>query len=74
MRNTINHKLVALKLKDISSSIKIIMNKPHERWYDIYKILYNNKFENYQDCISIKLNKKILFKYRIHIEDITNVI
>jgi len=50
------------------------MNKENESWYDIFKILYNDKFTNYKHCISIQLNPKILFKYRINIEYIANII
>ena len=50
------------------------MNKESEKWYDIYKVLYNDKFTNYKHCISIEFNPKILFKYRINIEYITNII
>ena len=39
-----------------------------------FKILYNNKFANHKHCISIKLNSKILFKYKINIVEIVNVI
>ena len=74
LRETVNYNLVSLKLKDLSLSMKICINKEREKWYDIYKILYNGKFENFKDCISIKLNKKILYKYRIHIEHIASVI
>jgi DNA-directed RNA polymerase beta' subunit len=74
LRNKISHNLVCLTLKDLSTDISVEMNKENELWYDIFKILYNDKFTNYKHCISIKLNPKILFKYRINIEYIANVI
>ena len=74
LRNEVNHNLVCLTLKDLSINISVELNKEPEIWYDIYKILYNDKFTNYKHCISIQLNPKILFKYRINMEYITNVI
>ena len=32
--------------------------------------LYNDDFEHFDNCISIKLKKKLLFKYRLTLEDI----
>lgn len=74
LRNTIGHNFVALTLKDISESINIELNKKKEKWYETYKILYNDKFEEYENCISVKLNKKLLFKYRIEMEEICEMI
>ena len=74
LRENINHNLVCLTLKDLSQSIEIKMNKEDETWYEPFKILYNNKFEIHQHCLSIKLNKKLLFKYRIEIKEIVDVI
>ena len=76
LRNMINHNLVSLKLVDISQKMEIVMNKISrpEQWYSTFKILYNDKFSNYKDCISVKLNRKLLFKYRIHLEYIANIL
>jgi len=72
LRNTIGHNLVALNLKELSESIEIKLDKEPEWWYDTFKILYNDAFEEYSHCLSIKLNKKMLFKYRLSLEDIAN--
>lgn len=74
LRNTINSQLVCLNLKDISESINIILDKEQEWWYNTFKILYNNSFESMNHCISIKLNRKLMYKYRIKIEDIAEKI
>jgi len=68
LRNTINYNIVSLTLKDISEDIKICLDKEDEWWYEPFKLLYNDEFENLDHCISIKLNKKIMFKYRIPID------
>lgn len=74
LRNTINHNLVALNLKELSESIKLELNKSDEWWYDTFKILYNDAFDEFSHCITVKLNKKLMFKYRLTIEDIANKI
>ena len=74
LRNTINHNIACLTLKDISEDIKICLDKEEEWWYDTFKILYNDNFENLSHCLSVKLNKKILFKYRLTLEHIANKI
>jgi len=68
LRNTINYNIVSLKLKDLTEDIQICLDKEDEWWYEPFKILYNSEFENLNHCISIKLNKKIIFKYRISID------
>jgi DNA-directed RNA polymerase subunit A" len=74
LRNTINHNLVCLTLKDLSNKIEICMDKEEEDWYDFYKILYNDNFEKHKHCISVKLNTKILYKYRLPIQNIAKII
>ena len=74
LRNTINHQLVCLTLKDLAESIEIVVDKDPEWWYDTFKILYNDNFDSFNNCISIKLNRKLLFKYRLKIEDIAEKI
>ena len=74
LRKTINHNLVCLTLKDLSSEISVCMNKEDEDWYNLFKILYNDKFTKYKHCISIELNQKIMYKYRINSSYISNVI
>ena len=74
LRELINHNLVCLTIKDLADSIEVIMNKEEEDWYESFKILYNNKFFEHKNCISIKLNSKLLFKYRLSIQKIANII
>ena len=74
LRKTVGHNLVCLKLKDIVDDMKICLDKEDEKWYETFKILYNSSFSEHKNCISIKFNKKILFKYRIELQDIAKVI
>ena len=74
LRNTINHNITCLTLKDLSENIEIVLNKESEVWYEAFKILYDSRFEEHEHCISIKLKKKLLYKYRINIQEIANKI
>ena len=72
LRETVGHNLVCLTLPDFAENISINMKKESEPWYDAFKILYNDRFSEHTDCVTIKLNKKILFKYRINIQEIAD--
>jgi len=74
LRETIAHKLVHITLKNLIKSIKICMNKEEEVWYSMFKILYNSNFSEHLHCISIKLDNKIMFKYRLTIDEIAKQI
>lgn len=74
LRNTINHTIVGLTFKDIAKSIKIVMEKEDEMWYESFKVLYNNNFTKYTNCISVKLNMNILFEYKLSMQDISDLI
>lgn len=67
LRNFITHNFVTLRLTDICESIDLNLNKEKEDWYDLFKILYNNNFENHENCLSLKFNIKALHKYRINL-------
>lgn len=70
LRQHVNHQIVCLTMQDICESIQIQMNKENEAWYETYKTIYNETFTEHKHCISIKLNKNILYKYRIRLDDI----
>ena len=70
LRRSVNHTLCGLTFKTISKSINIVLNKQPEFWYEAFKILYNNDFEHYEHCISIKLNTDMLFEFNLKIKDI----
>jgi DNA-directed RNA polymerase beta' subunit len=58
LRNTINHQLVCLKMKDLAVDIKININKEEEWWYESFETLYNNNFRAFSNCLTLTLNKK----------------
>ena len=74
LRNTVNYNITCLTLKDISDDIKLCIDKEEEWWYEPFKILYNDNFDNLSHCLSVKLNKKMLFKYRLTTDYIAKII
>lgn len=79
LRKMIGHQFVELTLNKLSISMKIVMNKEDELWYDIFHILYSDEswykdFRSYKNCISIKLNNDILYKYKLTMIDIAKFI
>jgi DNA-directed RNA polymerase beta' subunit len=74
LRNTVKHQFAYLTLNDISEKILIRMYKKKESWYEIFAELFNDRFQNHHHCVSIKVSKPILFKYRIYLNDIVNKI
>ncbi len=73
-RLTVGSNIVGLTFSDISTSIVVNLNKDNEKWYDSFKILYNDNFMNHPHCITIKLNMQKLFEFHITVQDISNFI
>jgi len=74
LRKTIGHSIVGLTFKDIATSMKVVLNKEEELWYEPFKVLYDDNFTKYSNCISVKLNMKLLFEYKLTMQHIANVI
>ena len=73
-RKIVGSNIVGVSLNDISTKITVVLNKAYEKWYEPFKIIYNDNFVNYAHCISIKLNKQKLFEYQISLESICKFI
>jgi DNA-directed RNA polymerase beta' subunit len=74
LRKEVGHTIAGLTLKDISESMEVCINKESESWYESYKVLYNDNFSEYTDCISIKLNKKKMFEHKLCVEEVVKII
>jgi len=74
IRNTITNKITHIKLSKISKTYEICINKKPEKWYKAFDILYNDSYKKYSDCISIEIDTDLLFKHRITLKDISDVI
>jgi len=72
IRDTTGHNIVGLNFMDISSDISIILDKKDESWYDAYKIMYTDKFTEYDHCISIKINMAKLFEFKLTLQEIAD--
>lgn len=74
LRKTIGHSMVEFSLEKLAREMNICIDKQPEEWYEVFKIMYNNNFEQFQHCICIKLKKEILYEYGITLEFIANII
>ena len=74
LRKTVSNNFVELNIRNVCCDMKICVNKKREPWYDFFSVIYNSRYENYTDCISIKLNHDILYEYKLSIENIANAI
>lgn len=74
LRETVNHQIVCLRLKDLALKMEIKMNKEKEKWYDAFAVLYDSAFTEYQHCISIQMNITLMYKYRIEMLDVAKKI
>lgn len=74
LRSVVGHSIVGLTIKDIALTINVVMNKTSEPWYESFKILYNDNFTKYSNCISIKLKTDKLFEYKLTAQQIVDVI
>jgi len=74
LRKTIGSSLVEFNIGKLSDNIKMCINKSSEEWYEPFKLLYNNNFSKHEHCVSITLNKKLLFEYSITLKQIVDQI
>ena len=64
LRNYINNQIVENRFKNLIKSVKFGIEK--KEWYNIFDLVYPNvEYENFTECIQIKLNKEILYEYKI---------
>lgn len=71
LRETIGSSLVQLTFDKIATDYDICINKEPEPWYEAFKIFEGDDFEQYTDCISLKIDMDILFTYKITLKDIS---
>ena len=74
MRNHIKYSLVELTLEKLKTKVEIHHSIPDKPWYKIFKCIYPEKFILYPCCISFHLDKKLLIKYSLPLERITEKI
>lgn len=74
LRNHVNHNITSLTMMDLSEKITINMNQREKDWYEDFKGLYNDRFALHRHCITVKVKRHIMYKYRITLEDIVDKI
>ena len=74
LRNTVGDSIVGLTFKDISTSVTVELDKKEESWYEAYAILYDRDFLDYPHCISLQLNMKKVFEFKISLQKLVNFI
>jgi len=73
IKNFIGDRLIECKFLDLVQDHQSIRHKEKEVWYDSFTLLYATKFFS-KACISVQLNHRKLFEYRIHIKKIADVL
>lgn len=74
LRNYITHNLVSVKLSQLIKSVKYHQTLQTKSWYKIYKLLYPEKFITHPACISIELDKDMLFEFALPLNVIVQTI
>jgi DNA-directed RNA polymerase beta' subunit len=74
LRKMIGSSVVEFTIGRLAESVKMSLNKKSEPWYEPFKLLYNDRFSNYDHCISITLNKKYSYEYSISVEQVAKKI
>ena len=74
LRKYINGQLKHITLESVTLSYEICLNKTEEDFYEIFDVLYNNRYKDYTTCIIYKLNKKKLYESSISLEYISQQI
>ena len=74
---TIGSSLVQLTVDDISTDIQVLLDHKDEKWFESFKVLYENElwykdFGPYDNCVKIYLDMDKLFKYRLKVEDVVS--
>jgi DNA-directed RNA polymerase subunit A' len=48
--------------------------KRREKWYDMFKTLYNDEFEKYKYSLTLKLDMESMYKYNITLQEVASKI
>ena len=74
LRDYIKYNLVDIKLQQLIKSVTYYKTLQKKSWYKLFRILYPNNFRHEQSCISITLDKKLLFSFSLPLHKITESI
>lgn len=74
IREYCGHRIIGLTLKDLSKNIDIRIQKGDEKWYNLFRDIYNDRFDKYNEYICIKLDLDKLYRYKITLKNIAEKI
>ena len=74
MKKQVGNSLVGLTLEEITLSFEVNMNKEPENWYKSYSVLFDDTYESFKDCITLKTEHKKLFEYNLTLKYICDKI
>ena len=74
LRKMIGSSIVDLTIGRLAENIKMCIDKTPELWYEPFKVLYNDRFSEYEHCVSITLDKKYAYEYSITVEQVAKKI
>ena len=74
LRATVGNSLAEVTLGKLVKTTEYRVCPEPEEWYGVCKLLHNDKFEQYTDCISYELDKALLFSHRLRIQDVAQSI
>ena len=74
VRKMVGSSIVDFTIGRLSESIIMALDKEPEIWYEPFKILYNDRYTEYQHCVSITLDKKYAYEYSITVEQVATKI
>lgn len=74
VKDIVSNKILGFKLEQLTKDVKIFLEPKSEPWYEVYKMIYGNDFENYSQGIKFILNIDILYEYKIDIKYISDKI
>ena len=74
LRKTISNSIREFTFKDLYTSYESISEIREKSWYKSFEILYSDRFRNFSNCITYKLDIDMIFEYSIDLKEIAEKI
>ena len=74
LRKQIFHTITGLTLKDVCDKVTMQLEKAREPWYEVFDLLKDTRYSNFNSCVSITVNQKFMYQYSLSLEDISRKI
>jgi DNA-directed RNA polymerase beta' subunit len=73
LREAVADRIVGLTLGDLAKQMVVMLDAHEEHWYDTCRLLYGHPV-HYPHCIRVKLDRSVLYNYKISVEGVMNKI